>query len=394
MAFKYEQYKQKFPGKTFFYGNASHGFYDTLIWLQENKPKNKPNIVMPVYIPAKLYRIVIAAGYEPIFYDVNMNCGFKPEQVMSLINNQTQAVLAIHYFGLPCPVQELKTFTKSKGVFLIEDCVHTLNSFDNGKLLGTIGDGAMFSARKMLQLPSGGFFVLNNEEHCSGNFQPSYKKRVRNIYTGYYLLTSRIKYAYFNLTQGYDPLGLAWIPGTGYIDFSDEQVITTRKMSHLSKAYLRSIDIDKVAHQRRFNYNYLLNQIKDMEFLQPIYPEKFHEEIEVGKTLNLQLKDGITPYSFPVLTPSGNRSGLRQSLCNAGIGCGAGWPETPFHHKEFTNTKELANRLLEIPIHQGISVYQLQRVVTCLKEYEMKMKMSTRLIFENNKKTVALNTNV
>jgi len=384
MALTFDTYKQRFPGEIFFYGNASHGFYDTLMWLQENRPKKRANIVMPVYIPAKLYRYVLAAGYEPVFYDINTSCGFEPEEVARLINDRTQAVLVIHYFGIPCPVQKLKALTKSTGVFLIEDCVHTLNSRNEGDFLGTIGDCALFSARKMLQLPSGGFLVLNNPGHCRREFRPSYKKGVRDIYTGYYLVTSRTKYAYYNLTRGYDPLKLAWIPGTGYIDFSDKQQVTTRKMSYLTKKYLTSIDIDKVTNRRQFNYNYLLNHIKEMEFLQPVYPEQFYFETKTVHGQKLQLKDGIIPYSFPLLTPLGNRSVLRQLLCGVGVGCGAGWPETPFHHDEFTNTKILADRLLEIPIHQGITVHQLERVVRCLKAYELKIYPELHLKKQNN----------
>lgn len=391
MAFKFDKYKQRFPGEIFYYGNASHGFFDTLIWLQENRPKARPNIVMPVYIPAKLYRYVLAAGYEPVFYDINRNCGFDPEEVARFIDDQTQAVLAVHYFGIPCPVQKLKTFTKAAGVFLIEDCVHTLNSRDDESLLGTMGDCAMFSARKMLQLPSGGFLILNNPGHCRGEFQPSYKKRVRSIYSGYYLLTSRTKYVYYNLTKGYDPLKLAWIPGTGYIDFSEEQQVTTKKMSYLTKKYLTTIDIEKVTNRRRFNFNYLLSHVKMMEFLQPVYPEKFYLESKTANGKKFQLNEGITPYSFPLLTPSGTRSVLRQLLCDVGVGCGAGWPETPFHHDEFTYTKMLSDRLLEIPIHQGITVHQLNRVVDCLKGYELKIKSELLLGKQKNESPTIVN---
>lgn len=371
MALKYDQYKLRFHGEIYFYGNASHGFYDTLVWLQESNPKPKPNIVMPVYIPAKLYRFVLAAGYEPIFYDVNLNCGFDPEEVAGLINEQTQAVFAVHYFGIPCPVQKLKEFTSGAEVFLIEDCVHTLNSRSGGKEIGTIGDCAMFSARKMLQLPSGGYLVLNNPRFNRTNFSPSYRKHVRSIFTACHLVTSRMKYNYYDITRGYDPLKLAWIPGTGYIDFSDKQYVRTKKMSRLTRKYLTSVDLDIVANQRRFNYEYLLNGINDMKFLQPVYPKKYHVRVKTTKGWKLQLKDGITPYSFPVLVPAGSREVLRRLLCDIGVGCGAGWPETPFHHQKFVKTKILSDRLLEFPVHQGINVHQLERVISCLERYDL-----------------------
>lgn len=370
MRLTYNQYKKSFSGDIYYYGNASHGFYDVMRWLQEARPKKSPNIVMPVYIPAKLYRYVLAAGFQPVFYDVDLNCGFEPDEVADLIDEQTQAVFVIHYFGVPAPVHQLKELTEERGVFLIEDCVHTLHSRIDGDDLGTIGDCAIFSTRKMLQLPSGGFLVMNRSVNHRNSFSPSHTKKVRSIYTAFYLAASRFKYGYYRLTKGLDPLGLAWMPGTGYIDFKEEQYVTPKEMSSLAKQYLKTVNLDKVIQKRRFNYNYLLSGIDKISFLKPVYPQKFHTDIKTPNGSRLQLIDGITPYSFPVLTPPGTRETLRRLLCDAGIGCGAGWPETPFYHVEFNNTKLLSDRLLELPVHQGINKYQLDRMIFCLNRYE------------------------
>ncbi len=372
MKLTYDQYRERFSGDIYYYGNASHGFYDVMKWLQKTRPKQKPNIVMPVYIPAKLYRFVLAAGYRPVFYDVDLNCGFEPDNVAGLIDDQTQAVFIVHYFGSPAPVQELKKLIGESGVYLIEDCVHTLHTRIAGIELGTIGDCAIFSTRKMLQLPSGGFLAMNGPANERISFTPLYSKKVRSLYSGFYLAASRLKYGYYRVTQGLDPLKLAWVPGTGYIDFAEEQYVNPKEMSRLTKQYLKSINLEKVIQKRRFNYNYLLRGIEKLNFIKPVYPEKFHTEIKTPNGSLSYLKGGITPYSFPILTPPGTREMLRRLLCDAGVGCGAGWPETPFHHVQFRNTKILSERLLELPVHQGINKHQLDRMITCLNRYEFK----------------------
>lgn len=366
MSLTFQNYLKHFQGDIFYYGNASHGFYELLVWLQENNPKESPNVIMPVYIPAKLYRYVLAAGYEPKFYDVSLECQFNPLEIYDLIDDQTQAVFAVHYFGIPSAMQDLKQLTQKKGVFLIEDCAHTINSRSKGMELGSIGDAALFSTRKMLQMPSGGFLVLNNKRW---DFKPSYKKRVRSIFTACKMSRARLKYTYFDLTKGADPLNLAWIPSTGYIDFSEQQTVNVKEMSWLSQKYINSIDIDDIAAKRRQNYEYLLNHLLDVPVLEIVGPdnEDAQQCFRVGN--RLYMDSGFTPYSFPILTPLGGRDGVQQALCRVGAGCGAGWPESPFNHKGYPQAMELSHRLLELPIHQGINKYQLRRMVDCLKKY-------------------------
>lgn len=368
MALFFDLYKKRFSGPIHFYGNASHAFYDVLVWLQNHRPRQNPNVIMPVYIPAKLYRTVLAAGYIPKFYDISLDCGIAVDHIKSLVDKQTQAVFCVHYFGIPSAVNELKDFTDDHDIFLIEDCAHTLASQWKGKELGSIGDCAIFSGRKMLQLPAGGFLVLNNQPW---EFEPDYNKRVRSIFTACKLLRSRLKYLYFDLTRGYDPLNLAWIPSTGYIDFSDKHQITVQDISLLNKMYTHLVDLEKVVNRRRGNYEYVLNGIKDIPGITPVPQLVGPESIIREDSEKLYLEKGITPYSFPVLVPGKLREGIRKILCRKGIGCGAGWPESPFNLSRFKNTSELSERLLELPIHHGMKKAQLQRMIECLQSLDL-----------------------
>lgn len=364
MALHLKEYQKRFSGSFHFYGNASHAFYDILIWLQEKRPKLNPNVVLPVFIPAKLYRLVLAAGYEPRFYDITLDCGLNREQVLNQIDEQTQALFCIHYFGIPAPVQDFREVTRNNNVYLIEDCAHTINSRWKGRELGTIGDCALFSSRKMLQLPAGGLLAFNTQPWA---FEPTYKKRVRSIYTACKGIRMRMKTLYFHLTGGYDPLNMAWIPRTGYINFSEEHRFNIKKMSWLNEIYTHLTDLDKIAGKRRENFEYVLNGIRDLSFLRPVGGLQENERFcKTASTLGL--REGVTPYSFPVLVPPGTREIIRNRLRENGIGCGAGWPESPFGHTEFERATELSERLLELPIHQGMAKAQLRRMLQCLKD--------------------------
>ncbi|MBD3615433.1 MAG: DegT/DnrJ/EryC1/StrS family aminotransferase [Gracilimonas sp.] len=360
------EYKERFEGDLYFYGNASHGLYDVLVWLQKHNTKATPNIVLPIFIPAKLFRLVLAAGYEPRFYDIRLDCSVDPRQIEEKTDQNTQAIMAIHYFGIPSPVNDLRDISNRKNIYLIEDCAHTINSQWENKELGTIGDCALFSSRKMLQLPAGGFLALNKQPWP---FEPSYRKRVRSIYTACKGIRMRLKPIYSHLTKAQDPLRLARIPSTGYINFSEEHRFSIKKISWLNHFYIRNVDLDKVANTRRDNYEYVLNGITGHTSIHPVGGfTKNRFLVQTGQKLSL--KEGITPYSFPILAPRGTRNSLRKILYENGIGCGAGWPEAPFGHKNFEHTLELSERLLELPIHQGMTRLQLNKIIETVREFK------------------------
>lgn len=352
MAVSLEEYKRRLNGDSYYYGNASHAIHDVLTWLQEYDARKNPNVVLPVYIPAKMYRMVFSAGYLPKFYQVYGSCQIDLSEIESLIDEQTKAVIGIHYFGRPAPAKALRALTKKKKVFFIEDCAHVLLSKMDGMELGSFGDCAVFSMRKMLMTPAGGLLVMRNH---SPHFRPTYRKSVNSLYTLNGLTKTRVKHSLLKLTKGWDPFGLSHIPKVGLFNPNERQHFTIKKASGLNIWYSNYIDLEEVAFKRRENFRYLQKLLSDLAIVKPMSLEGYNE---------------ITPYSFPVLIPRDLRDVLQKELLMNGISCGKGWPESPFGFKSFAATADLSQRILELPIHQGINKYQLRRIADVLYEYE------------------------
>lgn len=365
-----DEYLGQFKGRSFFYGNASHAFYDVMVWLQRNRPKKKPNIIMPVYIPAKLYRFVLAAGYEPKFYDVPTDLNIDPEEISGLIDDQTQAVFAVHFFGVPVDLKPLKKITTKADVYLIEDCAHSMNGSYKGIQLGSTGDCTLFSTRKMMQFHCGGILVLNSQPW---DFEPSEKKRVPSLFTAYHLVGSRVKFTVNNLLKGYSPFRSSSLPYNGYIDLSENHVVHVKMMDRFTKLYSSLLDLDKLVNKRRENFLYLLNGIKDHSFIQPLGLERYAEK---EKTNLYSLNKGFSPFSMPVLTPRGSRDRIQQALFDSGMVCFIGWPEAPFGKKGFEQAEILQNCLLELPIHKYIDQTQLKSMVDCLNRLSAEFEKS------------------
>jgi hypothetical protein len=361
-----DQFLQSFPGEPLYYGNAAHAFYDLMVWVQDHRPKDRPNIIMPAYIPAKLYRFILAAGYEPKFYDVSEELGYPLSDIAGLIDSQTQMIFAVHFFGIPVDMEPLRKLADERNIFLLEDCAHTLNGRYKGCLLGTTGHFTIFSTRKMLQLHCGGFLLFNEQPWP---FQPSRSEKVRNIFTGYHLLGSRVKFWLNRVSGGKNLLQKLSVPGTGYIDFSEKQVVNVKQMDLLSKKYFEWVDLEEMIQTRRENVRYLWNRVKRPELYKPIGFDRLSIE-EKGKdgSKSYQLAEGYVPFSLPVLTAPGIRDYLQHKILEAGVVCYIGWPEAPFGMEGFPGSYELQARLLELPIHHYINRHQLKIMADCLNE--------------------------
>lgn len=77
-----------------------------------------------------------------------------------VLDDRTRAILVIHEYGFPHPrLGELVDAAGARGIPLIEDCAHSLDSTLDGVPLGSFGDYAIFSLPKVLPVAAGGILV-------------------------------------------------------------------------------------------------------------------------------------------------------------------------------------------------------------------------------------------
>jgi dTDP-4-amino-4,6-dideoxygalactose transaminase len=331
------------------YANASNGFKDFLAWLAASSPRRRrPSVVMPSFIPAKLNRAVLAAGCEVRFYEVHGACRFDLADVERRIDGDTLAVFHVHYFGFPGEIERMRALTRRRGVVLVEDCALTLAAEHRGRALGSFGDVALFSMRKMLNYPEGGALVVSDRFSA---FRPSYERRVSSCYSFPRFVAQRAKYAYVRATGGADPLGVIRAAPVNRMDGNPTQTLQVKALSHFTRLRLALADVERVAALRRANYRWVLERFPDSPALEPMFPT---------------LPAGVTPYSFPLRVRRGDRDALRQALVGEGILAAAAWPEAPFD-RGLARTRALARSVLELPIHHALTRRQLERTLRCVE---------------------------
>ena len=89
-----------------------------------------------------------------------------PHQVELAINPRTRAIVAVHTYGLPAEMDQLRSIADKNELYLIEDAAEAHGATYHNKKVGSMGDAACFSfyANKIITTGEGGMVTTNNEE--------------------------------------------------------------------------------------------------------------------------------------------------------------------------------------------------------------------------------------
>jgi dTDP-4-amino-4,6-dideoxygalactose transaminase len=89
---------------------------------------------------------VSLCGATPVFVDCEPEyCNIDTKKIEQAITKKTKAIIAVHLYGQPVKLNEIKSITEKNKLHLIEDCAQAHLSEYKGKLVGTYGICGCFS---------------------------------------------------------------------------------------------------------------------------------------------------------------------------------------------------------------------------------------------------------
>lgn len=125
-------------------------------------------VILPSHTAVATAAAVVASGATPVFAEVSsFSMTIDPNSVSCLISEKTRAVIAVHLYGFPCELDELKLICSGNGISLIEDCAQAHGAEYKGVKVGGIGDIGCFSfypTKNLGAIGDGGAIVTNNPE--------------------------------------------------------------------------------------------------------------------------------------------------------------------------------------------------------------------------------------
>ena len=88
-------------------------------------------------------------------------------QLSRQITSRTRAVVAVHMFGHPAPVDQIVALCQPKGIQVIEDVAQAVGAEIGGKTVGTFGNIACFSfypSKNLGCLGDGGAVLTSDDD--------------------------------------------------------------------------------------------------------------------------------------------------------------------------------------------------------------------------------------
>jgi perosamine synthetase len=107
-------------------------------------------------------------GCVPIFIDINPKTAtFDLEDAKRKLTSKTRAVVPMHSWGLPCEMDRISEWAKSKGLIVLEDAAHAHGASMQGKKMGTWGAMGIYSLQASKVMPSieGGVGMYQTREY-------------------------------------------------------------------------------------------------------------------------------------------------------------------------------------------------------------------------------------
>ncbi|MEE8143650.1 MAG: DegT/DnrJ/EryC1/StrS family aminotransferase, partial [Planctomycetota bacterium] len=124
-------------------------------------------VITPSYGFIGTAHAIRLAGAEPRFADIERDtlC-VSAETLEKMFSPSTRAVLPVHIFGTPAPMDEILDLASGWGVPVIEDACEALGSSFCGRPAGTLGDAGVFAfyPNKQMTTGEGGLVVARDPE--------------------------------------------------------------------------------------------------------------------------------------------------------------------------------------------------------------------------------------
>lgn len=123
-------------------------------------------VIVPSYTFVSTALAFLREGAKVVFADSGAgNPNITLENIKSLVTEKTKVIAVVHYAGVACDMDAIMKFANEKGLLVVEDAAHSVDSYYKDKPLGGIGHLGAFSFHETKNISSGegGMLVVNDE---------------------------------------------------------------------------------------------------------------------------------------------------------------------------------------------------------------------------------------
>jgi perosamine synthetase len=132
--------------------------------------KSGDEVIIPPQTFVATAMVVLMMSAKPVFADINYYTGnLDPLSVEKKITDKTKAIIAVHWGGYPCDLDELNNIAKNNNLLLIEDAAHALGATYKSMPIGSISRFTAFSFQAIKHLTTGdggALCLIDDNDFC------------------------------------------------------------------------------------------------------------------------------------------------------------------------------------------------------------------------------------
>ncbi len=130
--------------------------------------KEGDEVIIPSFTFVSTANAFVLRGAKIIFADSYSNHpNIDATKIESLITSKTKVIVPVHYAGVACDMDRIKSIAEKHNLYVVEDAAQCIDSFYKDKPLGRIGHFGAFSFHETKNIISGegGMLVLNDDKY-------------------------------------------------------------------------------------------------------------------------------------------------------------------------------------------------------------------------------------
>ena len=123
-------------------------------------------VIVPSYTFVSTALCFLRERAKVVFADSGVdNPNITLDNIKPLVTPRTKVIAVVHYAGVACDMDAIMEFANERGILVVEDAAHSIDSYYKGKPLGGIGHLGAFSFHETKNISSGegGMLVVNDE---------------------------------------------------------------------------------------------------------------------------------------------------------------------------------------------------------------------------------------
>jgi dTDP-4-amino-4,6-dideoxygalactose transaminase len=125
-------------------------------------------VVTPAFSFVASASTVLMAGATPVFADVDpATLALDPDAVERALTPRTRAVVVVHLYGHPAPMDRVMALARARGLAVVEDAAQAIGATWDGRPVGSFGDVACLSfypTKNLGACGDAGMLVTNRDD--------------------------------------------------------------------------------------------------------------------------------------------------------------------------------------------------------------------------------------